>query len=286
MTYTTPIFEGGIGGDGATFTPIQPGAATQADPVVVTPTPAITPTPATTITVAQATPAPVPTPRRAATALPVPVVEGIARYSAADYASAARALMPRGRAWSTDPDGQQSRVLAALGRALERIDAAASGLLAGTMPGAMSEMLPEWEASLGLPDPCVGDAPTIAQRLDQVRGRFTGAGGQSRQHYLDFAAALGFRIAITVYKPGQASLPDIGLASDSIGWMFVWAVTLIEITGDLPLGALMCELAAIKPAETTLLLLNPPLMAEDGNVLLSSTGSPLEPEDGSVAIYA
>ncbi|RSU46352.1 putative phage tail protein [Sphingomonas sp. S-NIH.Pt15_0812] len=200
-------------------------------------------------------PAAPPTPRAAPTHLPVPVVTRPPRYRAGDYATAARALLPRGRAWSTDPDSVQGRVLAAIGEGFARSDAAATTLLAGTLPGAETAMLPEWEATLGLPDPALGDAPTIAQRLDQVRGRFVGIGGQSRGAIIAFAAALGFTIRITNFAPFRAGLSTVGNPVASDAWSFVWGVTVTATTGALPIAALMRELDAIKPAETTVILL-------------------------------
>lgn len=139
--------------------------------------------------------------------------------------------------WPQEVDTVQGEVLAAIGKMFERTDGAATTLLAGTVPGALTEMLPEWEATLNLPDPCAGATPTIPQRLDQVRGRFVGAGGQSRQHFIDFAAALGFEIAITN------------------GVAFTWEVTIVSNSGALPDDVLQCELEAIQPAEGTLVFL-------------------------------
>lgn len=178
-----------------------------------------------------------------------------ARYSAADYASAAAALMPRGRVWPAGNDSVQHRLLDGLARTFERSDAAASELLAGSLPGRSAQSIKEWEGTLGLPDPCAGPNPSIDQRLDQIRGRFVGAGGQSRQRFIDFAAALGFVITITNYAPFRAGLSTIGnpLASDA--WSFVWGVTVVETTGALGVEVLRCEFEAVKPAETTLIFL-------------------------------
>ncbi|WP_443024481.1 putative phage tail protein [Sphingomonas sp. Ant H11] len=91
-------------------------------------------------------------------------------------------------------------------KTLVALDAAANSILAGSLPGSsLSGFIPEWEATLGLPDPCAGDAPTVQQRCDQIRARFVGGGGQSRQHYLDMAKTLGFTITITNFfaVPGR-----------------------------------------------------------------------------------
>lgn len=249
-----PIFDTdpGYGGD-PVFTPQQPGTP-PAEAIPVTPTPTPTPTQPASATGAVVR-VPVPTPRSAPTSLPVPPLVDKPRFGVADYAGAARALMPRGLAWPTDADTEQSRMLAAIATTFSRSDGRANALLYGSLPGASTPLLPEWEATLGLPDPCAGTNPTIAQRLDQVRGRFVGVGGQSRQRFIDFAAALGFTINIKNYAPFRAGLSTVGnpLASDA--WSYVWGVTIVQTTGALPVKALMCELEAIKPAETTLILL-------------------------------
>lgn len=235
-----------------TYTPQAPGAPPAA-PIAISPAPPSGP-PVLSGPIAAA--APIPVARRAPTTLSVPVVAGVARYQASDYAGAARKLLPRGRAWSDDPAGVLAQMLLGVGKVFERSDAALQSVLAGTLPGNLAATLPEWEATLGLPDPCAGDTPTFAQRLSSVRGRFVGAGGQSRRHFIDFAAALGFAIEISVYKPGQANLPaGTGLDANSLGWMFVWGVRVTASSGDFGADVLMCELNAVKPAETTVILL-------------------------------
>lgn len=178
-----------------------------------------------------------------------------ARYSAADYAGAAAALLPRGMVWHGAAGSVQGDVLLALAQSMTRSDAAAVELLEESLPHKAVTLLPEWESSLGLPDPCIGPDATQAQRQEQVRARFVGGGGQSRQRYIDFAAALGFDITITNYRPfsiGHA----VGEPLRSESWTFVWGITVIANHGGLPVGALICELEALKPAETTIILLS------------------------------
>ena len=164
--------------------------------------------------------------------------------------------MPRGRVWPEGSGSVQADVLQAIGMGLERIDAAASILLDGSLPGStQSAFLPEWEATLGLPDPCAGANPTFDQRRAQVRTRFIGVGGQSRQRYIDFAAGLGFDIAITNYAPFKAGRSSVGNPVASDAWSFVWGVQILANTGGLSPDLLLCELNAIRPAETTIILL-------------------------------
>jgi uncharacterized protein YmfQ (DUF2313 family) len=51
-------------------------------------------------------------------------------------------------------------VLSGFTPAFERLTARANNLLIDAFPGSTYELLPEWEATLGLPDPCAGEAPT------------------------------------------------------------------------------------------------------------------------------
>jgi len=222
-----------------------------------TPTPSTPPPGAEPVLVTPGVPAaslPVPVPRIAPTRLPVPPLEPRPRYQAEDYAGAARALLPTGRVWPSG-DTVQGQVFHALGQTFVRSDGIASALLETSLPGAATSLLPEWEATLGLPDPCAGANPSIEQRLDQVRGRFVGAGGQSRQRFIDFAAALGFTITITNYAPFRAGLSTVGNPIASDDWTFVWGVTILATTGALSADVLHCEIEAVKPAETTLIFL-------------------------------
>lgn len=251
MALQEPIFDTGPGYDGPpNYTPIDPTAPTPP------PIPTAPPPPAGFAPGAVLPPTPRPVPRRAPTNLPVPSVDGMPRYQAADYAAAARGLLPRGRAWPQDSGTVQEAARLAIGKTFERSDGAANMLIETSLPGTLTPLLPEWEATLGLPDPCAGAAPTFAQRCDQVRGRFVNAGGQSRQHFIDFAAALGFEITITNYAPFRVGLSPAGNAVAGDEVTFVWGVTIVSITGDLPVDVLKCELEAVQPAEGTLIFLN------------------------------
>jgi uncharacterized protein YmfQ (DUF2313 family) len=55
----------------------------------------------------------------------------------------------------------QSQVLYGLAKSYERETARANNLLVDSFPLTTYELLPEWESSLGLPDPCAGVAPIL-----------------------------------------------------------------------------------------------------------------------------
>lgn len=175
--------------------------------------------------------------------------------SAEDYAGAIRALMPRGRVWPTDPDTVQARVIAALAQTPARLDQVAADLLARSLPGRNDDLVPEWEATLGLPDPCAGTDPSLAARAFQVQARFVGSPGQSVAFFKEFAAALGFTITITNWSPFQADVSTVETPLYGDDWFFAWGVHVVTNTGGLSNDVLLCELDALKPAHTYVFLI-------------------------------
>jgi uncharacterized protein YmfQ (DUF2313 family) len=185
--------------------------------------------------------------------------------TAADFLSALQALMPRGRVWPRDGDAIQTKTLAGCAPTFARLTARSNQLLVDGFPASAYELLPEWESSLGLPDPCAGPAPTIPQRQQQVVARFASSGGQSLEYFIDFAAALGYTITIVQYTQARAGLLKAGDPVNGYDWNFAWRITAPLNTvvravagamaaGD-PLAAwgnavLECEINAVKPAHT------------------------------------
>jgi uncharacterized protein YmfQ (DUF2313 family) len=188
-------------------------------------------------------------------------------YSSANFLRAFQALLPRGRVWPRDQDAVVTKTLAGLAPSYERNAARAVYLLQDAFPGSTSELLPEWEATLGLPDPCAGEAPTIQQRRAQVVARLANGGGQSIPHFVNFVAQLGYTVTISQFAPFRVGHRRAGDQVGTQDWAFTWQINsaLNTITsfragvsgvGE-PLRAwgnavLECEVGAIKPAHTLL----------------------------------
>jgi uncharacterized protein YmfQ (DUF2313 family) len=186
-------------------------------------------------------------------------------FKAADFLAAMQALLPRGRVWPRDPDAVQTKVLSGLAPCYERQTARANYLLVDGFPKTTVELLPEWEETLGLPDPCAGVAPTIAARQAQVLARFAGVGGQTPAYYIAYAALLGYTITITQYAPARVGQSRVGQPLNGSAWAFAWKInaplnTIVRSTigvsraGD-PLASwgnavLQCEISEIVPAHT------------------------------------
>ncbi len=189
-------------------------------------------------------------------------------YEAADFLRALQALLPRGRVWPREPDAIQTKVASGLAQIYEYNSDRAAYLLVDSFPAKANELLPEWEESLGLPDPCAGLSPTIQQRQGQVVARLTNSGGQSAPYFIAFAFWLGFVITITNYSPFWMGSSVMGMGLGSDDWAHVWQVnapltTIIDFTmGQSTMGerlrewgnaVLECEFNAIKPAQSILL---------------------------------
>jgi uncharacterized protein YmfQ (DUF2313 family) len=188
-------------------------------------------------------------------------------YSAADYRRALQALLPRGRVWPRESRAVQTRRLAGLAPVYARGHARANRLLADLCVAGTVELLPEWEATLGLPDPCTGPLPTLQARRSQAVARFANTGGQSAAHFIRIAAQLGYAISITSYAPFRCGQNRCGQPLGGMEWVYHWAVNAPsntwvhfrtgQSTAGEPLAswgnrALECSLRNIAPAHTTL----------------------------------
>lgn len=158
-------------------------------------------------------------------------------FSSADFLAALQALLPRGKAWPRDPDAVQTEVADALSPTYARQSAASNGLLLDSPPFQLDQMLPEWEATLGLPDPCAGEAQSHAQRVSQVLAKLSGPGGQSVAYFIQLAALLGYaNCTITTYAPFRCGRSDCGDPLGGVGWFFVWLLN----APDLPVTYFQC----------------------------------------------
>ncbi len=187
-------------------------------------------------------------------------------YTAADFLAALQSLMPRGRVWPREPDATQTKALSGLTPVYERNTQRANHLLVDAFPATAYELLPEWESTLGLPDPCAGPSPTVQARRAQVVARFAATGGQSVAYMTSFAKNLGYTITITQYVPARAGNLRAGQPTCNNDWAHAWRVNALLVTsypfragysaaGE-PLSSvgntvLECELKQIAPAHTT-----------------------------------
>ncbi|MBV2161428.1 MAG: DUF2313 domain-containing protein [Achromobacter denitrificans] len=184
---------------------------------------------------------------------------------AGDFLRAFMSLLPRGRVWSRDVSSVQSRALLGLVTIYEDSTARANQLLVDAFPGSTYELLPEWELTLGLPDPCAGPAPTIQARRAQVVARLTATGGQSIPYFTGLAKSLGYEVTVTQFMPSRFG-KRFGTPFGGVDWAHAWQINAPTFTVNrLRFGesfgspfsywtnsVLQCELQSVKPAHTVL----------------------------------
>ena len=160
--------------------------------------------------------------------------------TADEYKEQLKALLPPGRLWDalreqgTVADG----LFGAMAEEFARIDQRADDLLAEADPRTTIELLTGWEGWAGLPDTCTGDLDTLQERHNALVSKLTTTGGQSREYFIELAAALGYEITISEFDPFTCESPCTDPLCDD-DWRFVWRVnapetTIIEFTCESP----------------------------------------------------
>lgn len=140
--------------------------------------------------------------------------------TADEYAAQLRALLPLGPAWDPELVPEVDQVLKGLAPELARIDARAFQLLTEMNPSTVSELVPEWEAVMGLPDPCLGLSPSFEDRQLSVRQRLIAVGGQTPAFYVAIAVSQGYPNAtVTEYRA-----PRMGRSRFGDGHFGTWNV--------------------------------------------------------------
>lgn len=196
------------------------------------------------------------------------VTPPVPAWSQADYARAFQTLLPKGLVWPRSPGAIQSAVCAALVPTYVRSAEAAAALLADIFPPTTAELLPTWEETLGLPDPCAGPAPTTQARVAQVVARFISGGGQSVPYFISLLASLGFTASVTEYTPARCGMAlNAPLYNDD--WAFAWTVEIGPPT-TAPALVAACELRRMQPAHT--------------NAVVTSNGVPVYPPSGQMLL--
>jgi len=146
-------------------------------------------------------------------------------FTAEDYAQVMADLLPRGWAWARDPGAILMLTIEGLAVEYARVHARDCDLLAESYPGTALETLTDWERICGLPDPCTGELGTIQERRLAILAKLAARGGQSRQYYIDVAAAIGFTITIEEFNAFRVGQNRTSHALYGEAWLYYWRVT-------------------------------------------------------------
>ena len=114
---------------------------------------------------------------------------------------------PLGEAWRAyrTPGKVAARLYEGYAKAYDDCSAALCRLTAELDPRTTTELLPEWERALALPDACLPAATTLEERRDRLMFRLAKRRWTTAQDWHDLAEIFGLAIAITpgwlVQKP-------------------------------------------------------------------------------------
>jgi uncharacterized protein YmfQ (DUF2313 family) len=127
--------------------------------------------------------------------------------------------------------------------------------------------MPEWQATLGLPDPCAGPDQSYDLALAHIVARIENTGGQSIPFLIAYAAALGFTITCTEFAAAKVG-DRIGERLNGPNWSYALQINAPATTisyarvdqnsiGDRLAtwgnAVLQCELARVAPGHLYLL---------------------------------
>ncbi|VEF08445.1 tail protein [Pseudomonas fluorescens] len=146
--------------------------------------------------------------------------------TADQYRRQLRGLLPSGPAWDPELVPEIELVLRGVALEFSRLDARAVDLMNEMDPSGVSELVPDWEAVMNLPDPCLGPNPAFEDRRLTVRRRLVEVGGQSRAYFIEIAVSQGYPDAtITEHRAPRMGRSRFGVSHFGT-WnaQFIWTL--------------------------------------------------------------
>ena len=129
-----------------------------------------------------------------------------------DYIQPMSMLYPNGPAWPKwDAASVFMNWVAGTSQIYGDVDHRADDLLVRESDPRMTvEMLSDWETAFGLPDSCLNEPVSIADRQRMLVLRITMEGGQSRQFMRDYASQIGQEIEVVEHSPFTCGISECG----------------------------------------------------------------------------
>ena len=176
--------------------------------------------------------------------------------SEADYFQKLRQLLPPGPAFDFELQPDVAALMAALAPELARIDGQDAALLLELNPATATDLLPDWEGYLGLPDVCtVPGSQSLEERRQAVLDKLTATGAPQRSYYQRIAQRLGIVINIEEFRPARVGPTNVGDFLYGAGWPWSWfASAPIEAYDTAAAATLDCRLQLEAPEYTDVVL--------------------------------
>ncbi|MFP3922392.1 YmfQ family protein [Pseudomonas sp. W5-36] len=155
--------------------------------------------------------------------------------TAAEYLSQLTALLPQGPAWDLETAPELSSVLMGIAQEMARIDTRAVALNSEMDPALVTELVPDWEAVMDLPDACLGLDPSFSDRQKAVQQRLIAVGSQRASYFIAIAKSQGYpNASVTQYRAPRFGRSRFGVSHFGT-WsaQFMWT---LNTGGRLQLG--------------------------------------------------
>jgi uncharacterized protein YmfQ (DUF2313 family) len=147
--------------------------------------------------------------------------------SIASFVQQLQALLPRGLLWSRDPDSLVTKTLEGIAPEFCRVQTRANDLLLEMSPATAVEMLDEYEATQGLPDPCTA-APTLPEdRQAALLARLREDAGHNPADYVALAETFSHAGSVVTRRPFPPFRAGVGRAGEPCygdGWAHAFTV--------------------------------------------------------------
>ena len=138
------------------------------------------------------------------------------------FSNSIKKFFPRGKAWNFT--GDLGLLIDALAVEFCRVQDRLNQMLVETDPRKTSELLVDWETSLGLPDECSALGTTVEERRNQVVQKLTNTGGSSFEYFEGIALNLGFDVTVSDFCRFQAGQSVAGDALTNADWDYWFQV--------------------------------------------------------------
>ncbi len=144
------------------------------------------------------------------------------------YLEQLQALLPRGRAWTRASGATLTALLKAFAAGMADQDLKALQARVDILPSRTTDLISDWERTVGLPDDCSDPATDLAGRRAAVIERLVARVDVNPQTFIDLAASFGLTVSVDEHDEERAqAIAGIDASGDL--WRHVWWIT---ITAD------------------------------------------------------